>query len=128
MSGKGVTVAKWSEHWSSNKQALGSNPVTRKGKCGATRVVNFSTLSLRFQTSCYTADYSTTFLYMLKTKTFFARPIRKPPAGTLEFKNFDFILQKISVILDKNGKSSPPCPQLASPVPGQAYGLRRRVR
>ena len=31
---------------------------------------------------------------MLKTQTFFAHPITKPPASTLEFKNFDSVLQK----------------------------------
>ena len=31
---------------------------------------------------------------MLKSKTFFAHPITKPPASTLEFKSFDSILQK----------------------------------
>ena len=55
--------------------------------------------SLRSQTFCHTADFSTTFLYMLKTKTFFAHPITKPPASTLEFKNFDFILRKNFVTL-----------------------------
>ena len=47
---------------------------------------------------------------MLKTKTFFAHPITKPPASTLEFKDFDFILQQISVIPEKNGKSAPTPP------------------
>ena len=56
---------------------------------------------------------------MLKTKTFFANPITKPPVSTLEFKNFDFVFQKKIVTLDKNGKSAPT--QLA---PGQAYELR----
>ena len=77
--------------------------------------------SLRSQTFRYTADFSTNFLYMLKTKTFFAHPITQPPASALKFKNFDFILQKNSVISDKNGKRAPT--QLASPVPRQAYGL-----
>ena len=76
--------------------------------------------SLRFQTFCHTADFSTTFLYMLKTKTFFAYLITKPPASTLEFNNFDFVLQKIFVTSDENGKRAPT--QLAPPVPGQAYG------
>ena len=44
---------------------------------------------------------------MLKTKTFFAHPITKPPASTLEFKNFDSMLKKVSVIPDKKGKSAP---------------------
>ena len=39
--------------------------------------------------------------------TFFAHPITKPPASTLEFKNFDFSLQTNFVILDKNEKSAP---------------------
>ena len=59
---------------------------------------------------------------MLKTKTFFAHPITKPSASTQEFKNFDSILQKLSVIPNKNGKSAPT--QLAPPMPGQAHGTR----
>ena len=60
---------------------------------------------------------------MLKTKTLFAYLITKTPASTLEFKNFDSILQKhsVTVILTKMGKAPPT--QLAPPVPGQAYGL-----
>ena len=58
---------------------------------------------------------------MLKTKTFFEHLIPKPPASTLEFKNFDFILQNISVTPDKNRKS--PLIQLAPLVPGQAYAM-----
>ena len=46
---------------------------------------------LRSQTFCYTADFSTTFLYT--NQDFFTHPITKPPASTLEFKNFDSILQ-----------------------------------
>ena len=34
------------------------------------------------------------FLDMLKTETFFAHPITKQPASTLELKNFDFTLQE----------------------------------
>ena len=37
---------------------------------------------------------------------FFARSITKPPATTLEFKNFDTIFQKLSVIQDKNRKTA----------------------
>ena len=59
---------------------------------------------------------------MLKTKTFFAHLITKPPASTLEFKKFGFILQKNSVTPDKNGKNA--LTQLAPPMPGQAYALR----
>ena len=59
---------------------------------------------------------------MLKTKNFFAHPIAKPPAIALEFKNFNSILQKKFVILDKNGESTPT--QLDPTVPGQACGLR----
>ena len=55
-------------------------------------------------------------------KAFFAHLITKPPASTLEFKNFYSILQKKIVTLNKNGKSA--FTQLAPPVPGQAYGLR----
>ena len=50
--------------------------------------------SLRSQTFCYTTDFSTTFLYMLKTKTLFAHSMTKPQANILEFKNFDSILQQ----------------------------------
>ena len=57
---------------------------------------------------------------MRNTKTFFSHPITKPPASTLDFKNFDSILQKISVTRDKNGKSAPT--QLAPTVSG--HGLR----
>ena len=78
--------------------------------------------SLRSQTSCYLADFSTTFLYLPKTKTFFSHPITKPPASTLKLKNFDFILQKLSVTPDKIGESTPT--QLVPSVPGQAYDLR----
>ena len=60
---------------------------------------------------------------MLKTKTSFAHPITKPPASTLELKNFDSILRKNFVTPDKNGKSAPT--PLAPPVPGQAYDLGR---
>ena len=56
----------------------------------------------------------------------FAHLITKPPASTLEFKNFDSILQKISVIPNKNGKSA--STQLAPPVPGQAYGSNTYVK
>ena len=55
---------------------------------------------------------------MLKTKTFFAHLITKPPASTLEFKKFGFILQKNYVTPDKNGKSAPT--QLAPPVSGRS--------
>ena len=51
---------------------------------------------------------------MLETKNFFAHPIAKLPVSTLEVKNFNSILQKVSVTLDKNGKSAPT--QLAPPV------------
>ena len=51
--------------------------------------------SLRSQTFCYTADFSTTFLYMLQTKTFFAHPITKPPASTLEFNILTLFCKKI---------------------------------
>ena len=61
--------------------------------------------SLRFQAICHIADFSTTFSIRLKTKPLLH--ITKPPASTLEFKNFDFILQNISVTLNKNGKSAP---------------------
>ena len=47
--------------------------------------------------------FFTTFL-CLKPRLF-AHPITKPPANTLDFKNFDSILQKNSVTLDKNGKA-----------------------
>ena len=53
---------------------------------------------------------------MLKTKTLFAHSMTKPPASTIELEKFDSILQKISVTLDKNGKSA--STQLAPPVPG----------
>ena len=59
---------------------------------------------------------------MLKTETFFVHPITKSPASALELNDFDYILQKNSMILDKNGKSAPT--QLDPPVPGQAYNLR----
>ena len=45
---------------------------------------------------------------MLKTQTFFAHPITKPPpASILEFKNFDSILQKNSVIFRQKQKKRP---------------------
>ena len=77
---------------------------------------------LRSQTFCYIADFSTTFLYLLKAKTFFAYHITKPPASTLKLKNLDFILQKLSVTSGKNWESV--STQLVPPAPGQAYGLR----
>ena len=77
--------------------------------------------SLKSPTFCYTAEFTTTFLYMLKTNIFFAHSITKPPANILEFKNLDSILQKISVTPDKSGKSA--LTQLALPVPGQAGDL-----
>ena len=43
---------------------------------------------------------------MLITKTFFAHTITRLPASALEFKNFYSILQKNSVVLDKNGESA----------------------
>ena len=76
--------------------------------------------SLRSQTFYYTADFFITFFIYTQNQDFFAHPITKPPASTLAFKNFDSILQRNSVISDKNGKSIPT--QLAPPVPGQAYG------
>ena len=63
-----------------------------------------SDFGLRSQTFSYPADFLLLFLYMLKKPRPFAHPITKPPASTLEFKNFDSILQKISVTLNKNGK------------------------
>ena len=54
---------------------------------------------------------------MLKTKTFL-----HIQASTLEFMNFDSILQKNLLTPDKNGKNA--STQLAPPVPGQVYGLR----
>ena len=83
--------------------------------------------SLRPQTFCYTADFSTTFYICLKPRLF-AHPITKPPASTLEFKDFDFIWQKNSVNSDKNGKSA--STQLAPPVPGRPMvcGLREVSR
>ena len=78
--------------------------------------------SLRSQTFCYIADFSTTFYIFAENQDFFAYPITKPQASTLKLKNLDFILQKLSVTLDKNWESVPT--QLVPPVPGQAYGLR----
>ena len=66
-------------------------------------------LSLRFQTICYFADFSTTFLYVLtNNQDFFAHSITKPPASTLELKNFDFILQKFLLPQTKTRKAPPP--------------------
>ena len=65
--------------------------------------------SLRSQTFCYTADSSTTFLYMhiLKTKTFLHihhKTTNKP----LEFNKFDSVLQKeFCDFRLKMGKSPP---------------------
>ena len=39
--------------------------------------------------------------------TFFAHPITEPPASTLEFKNFEFIFQNVSVTPEKMGKVPP---------------------
>ena len=68
-----------------------------------------SDFSLRSQTFYYTADFSTTFyIYSIYLKPrLFAHPVTKPPASTLEFKNFDSMLKKVSVIPDKKGKSAP---------------------
>ena len=63
--------------------------------------------SLRSQTFCYTADISTTFLYMLKTKTFL-HILTKPTASTQNSKLLTLFCKKISVTSDKNGKSAPP--------------------
>ena len=72
--------------------------------------------SLRSQTFCYTADFSATFLYILKTKTFWHIPSQNQQQA---LEN-SIILQKISVTrLDKNVKCAPT--QLAPPVPGQAF-------
>ena len=62
--------------------------------------------SLRSQTFCYTADFSTTFYIFLKPRLF-AHSIIKPLASTLKFKNFDSHLQNISVAPNKSGKSGP---------------------
>ena len=90
--------------------------------CRSTQGCQLLDFSLRSQTFCYTADFFTTLLYMLKTETFLHIPLQKIPASTLEFKHVDSILPKNFAPLDKNGKSAPT--QLAPTVPGQAYGLR----
>ena len=71
--------------------------------------------SLRSQTFCYTADFSATLLYMLKTNTSFAHPITKPPASTLEFKNFDS--KRFLWLQTKTGNIAPT--RLAPPAPGR---------
>ena len=45
---------------------------------------------------------------MLKTKTFFAHPITKPPASILEFKNFDTVFQNFGDLNQKREKSPHP--------------------
>ena len=90
--------------------------------CRSTQGCQLLDFSLRSQTFCYTADFFTTFLYMLKTETFLHIPSQKILASTLELKNFDSILPKNSAPLDKNGKSAPT--QLAPTVSGHTYGLR----
>ena len=52
--------------------------------------------SLRSQTFCYAASFLLLF-YICLNQDFFCTPITKPPASTLEFKNFDSILRNISV-------------------------------
>ena len=64
---------------------------------------------------CWRA-FCTPYHKVPKTQDFFAHLITKPLTSTLKFKTFDFVLQKNSVISDKNGKSAPT--QLAPPVPG----------
>ena len=69
------------------------------------QVCQLPDVSQRSQTFCCTADFSTTFLYMLKTKTFLHIPT-KPPASNLKFKNFDSICQKNFVTRQKREKRS----------------------
>ena len=54
----------------------------------------FPDFSLRSRTFCYTAQFSATFSHMLFYQDFFSHSTTKPPASTLEFKNFDSILEK----------------------------------
>ena len=82
--------------------------------------------SLRSQTFYYTADFSATFLYMLKTETFFAHTITKCLNQEFFCKSHHKTTSKqkkfCDLTPDKNWKSAPT--QLAPPVPGQAYGLQ----
>ena len=75
-----------------------------------------SDFSLGSKTTCYSADFSTTFSSMPKT-TIFAHLIPKQPGSTLEFQYSYSILQKMSANPDKNGNSVP-SPQAPS-LPGQ---------
>ena len=58
----------------------------------SSRADNFHTLVCDLRLFVILQSFFTTFLYMLKTITFFAHPVTKPSASALEFKNFDSIL------------------------------------
>ena len=60
--------------------------------------------SLRSQTFCYTADFSTTFLYLLKTKTFCISH-HKTTSKHPRIQEFWLYFAKKIVILEKNGKA-----------------------
>ena len=83
------------------------------------RAANFQTLVWDLRLFVILQTFLLLFYICLKPRLF-AYPITKPPKSTLEFKNFDFILQKISVTLGKNGKNA--FTQLVPPVPRQVYG------
>ena len=93
-----------------------SKTETQGNLWGPLRVANFQTLvwDLRFFVILQT------FLLLsyicLKPRLFCISYHKTTSKHSIEFKNFDSILQKNSVTLDKNGKSAPT--QLAPPVPG----------
>ena len=87
--------------------------------CNTTRAANFQTLVLDPRLFVILQTFLLPLYICLKTKTFLHIPSQNHQQAP---KNFDFILQKLSVTPDKNWKSVPT--QLDPPVPGQVYGLR----
>ena len=91
--------------------------MARVGFSLVSRVANFQTLVWNLRLFVILQTFLLLFYTCLKSRLF-CTSHHKPPASTLEFKNFDSVLQKVSVTFDKNWKSAPT--QLAPLLPGQA--------
>ena len=73
---------------------------------GVSRVANFRTLVWDLRLFVILQAFLLLFYICLKPRLF-AYPITKPPANTLQYKNFYSSLQTIFATPDKNGKSAP---------------------